>query len=88
MMSLCQDLGNPSVWAYAQDVGGKNVGTALGFGNMLGNLGAALSPRLIGEVRRAGGWEAAFVLCAMVYLCAAVCGLLLDASKPVDADDE
>ncbi len=87
VMSLCQDLGNPSVWAYAQDVGGRNVGAALGFGNMLGNLGAALSPRLLGEVQRAGGWEAAFALCAGVYVCAALCGLMLDASKPVDADD-
>ena len=87
LMSLCQDLGNPSVWAYAQDVGGRNVGAALGFGNMLGNLGAALSPRLLGEVQRAGGWAAAFALCAGVYVCAALCGLMLDASKPVDADD-
>lgn len=87
VMSMCQDAGNPSVWAYAQDVGGKNVGAALGFGNMLGNFGAALSPRLLGEVRRAGGWEAAFALCAGVYVVAAVCGLLLDASKPVDEND-
>jgi MFS family permease len=88
MMSLCQDAGNPSVWAYAQDVGGKNVGAALGFGNMLGNFGAALSPRLLGEVQRqAGGWETVFALCACVYLCAAFCGLMLDASKPVDEKD-
>jgi nitrate/nitrite transporter NarK len=87
MMSLCQDMGNPSVWAYAQDVGGKNVGAALGFGNMLGNFGAALSPRLLGEVQRAGGWDAAFALCAGVYVIAALCGLMLDATKPVDAND-
>jgi len=87
MMSLCQDMGNPSVWAYAQDVGGKNVGAALGFGNMLGNFGAALSPRLLGEVQRAGGWDAAFALCAGVYVIAALCGLMLNASKPVDAND-
>jgi ACS family glucarate transporter-like MFS transporter len=87
MMSLCQDAGNPSVWAYAQDVGGKNVGAALGFGNMLGNFGAALSPRLLGEVQRAGGWDAVFALCACVYVSAALCGLMLDASKPVDERD-
>lgn len=84
MMAFCQDLGIPSVWAFAQDVGGKNVGAALGFGNMLGNFGAALSPKLLGEVKRAGGWEAAFALCASCYLIAAVCGLLLDATKPVE----
>ena len=87
VMALCQDLGIPSVWAYAQDVGGRNAGAALGFGNMLGNFGAALSPVLLGAVRRAGGWDAAFALCAACYVTAAVSGLLLDASKPIDATD-
>lgn len=84
LMAFGQDLGIPSVWAYAQDVGGRNVGAALGFGNMLGNLGAALSPLLLGEVKRAGGWEAAFGLCAACYITAALAGLMLDASKSVD----
>ena len=86
LMALFQDLGIPSVWAFAQDVGGRNVGAALGWGNMLGNFGAALSPRLLGEVRRAGGWEAAFALCAACYVVAVACGLLLDASKPVEPE--
>ncbi len=86
MMALCQDLGIPSVWAFAQDVGGRNVGAALGWGNMLGNFGAALSPRVLGEVKRAGGWEAAFVVCAGCYLVAVVSGLLLDASKPIESE--
>lgn len=87
VMAMCQDFAIPSVWAYAQDVGGTNAGAALGFGNMLGNFGAALSPVLLGAVRRAGGWEAAFALCAACYVVAALCGLFLDASKPIDADD-
>lgn len=87
VMALCQDLGIPSVWAYAQDVGGRNVGTVLGWGNMLGNLGAALSPVLLTEVRQQGGWGAAFALCSGVYAVSVVCGLLLDASKPVDKAD-
>ncbi|VTR91325.1 glucarate transporter : Major facilitator superfamily MFS-1 OS=Rhodopirellula maiorica SM1 GN=RMSM_04783 PE=4 SV=1: MFS_1 [Gemmata massiliana] len=84
LMAFCQDLGIPSVWAYAQDVGGKSVGAALGFGNMLGNFGAALSPRLLGETKRIGGWEAAFAICATCYVIAAICGLMLDATKPVE----
>ena len=71
MMSLCQDMGNPSVWAYAQDVGGKNVGAALGFGNMLGNFGAALSPRLLGEVQHTAAGKPPSRVCAGVYLVAA-----------------
>jgi MFS family permease len=84
LISFWQDLAVPSLWAYAQDVGGKNVGAALGFGNMLGNLGASLSPLLLGEVKRAAGWEAAFVLCTMCCIISTICGLLLDATKPVD----
>ena len=84
LMAFCQDLGIPSVWAYAQDVGGKSVGAALGFGNMLGNFGAALSPLLLGETKRSGGWEAAFGLCATCYVIAAICGLMLDATKTVE----
>jgi nitrate/nitrite transporter NarK len=83
--SLCLDLSLPSLWAYAQDVAGRNAGAAFGFGNMLGNLGATMSPLLLGAVSRAGGWEGAFAVCASCYFVAAFFGLLLDASKPLDA---
>ncbi|MCE9564883.1 MAG: MFS transporter [Planctomycetes bacterium] len=83
--SLCLDLSLPSLWAYAQDIAGKNAGAAFGFGNMLGNFGASLSPLLLGAVRRAEGWEGAFAVCASCYFVAAIFGLLLDASKPLDA---
>ena len=82
--SLCLDLSLPSLWAYAQDVAGKNAGAAFGFGNMLGNFGAAVSPLLLGAVSRDWGWEGAFAVCASCYFVAAFFGLLLDASKPLD----
>jgi MFS family permease len=87
LMAMFQDTGLPSVWAFAQDVGGKNVGAALGFGNMLGNFGAALSPILLTEVKLLGGWEAVFAVGGAAYLCAAISGSLLDASKPIDPND-
>ena len=86
VMAFCQDLGIPSVWAYAQDVGGKDVGSALGWGNMLGNFGAALSPVILIRVKTAGGWDSAFALCAGCYIVAAACGVMLDATKPVSED--
>lgn len=82
--SLCLDLSLPSLWSYAQDVAGKNAGAVFGFGNMCGNLGASLSPLLLGAVSRAAGWEGAFAVCASCYFVAAIFGLLLDASKPLD----
>jgi MFS family permease len=87
VMAFLVDLHNPTVWSFAQDVGGKNVGAALGFGNMWGNLGGFASPVLLGAVSRAAGWETAFVVCGCAFTVAAVCGYLLDATKPVDAND-
>lgn len=83
VMALCQDLGIPSVWAYAQDVGGRNVGAVLGFGNMLGNFGAALSPVLLTWVRDLGGWSAAFALCAGAYTVSILSAYTLDSSRPI-----
>jgi sugar phosphate permease len=87
VMAFLVDLHNPTIWSFAQDVGGKNVGAALGFGNMLGNLGAALSPILLTEVRDAAGWSAVFTCCGCSFVAAALCACLLDATKPVDAAD-
>jgi sugar phosphate permease len=86
VMAFLVDLHNPSIWSFAQDVGGRNVGAALGWGNMWGNLGAAASPVLLGRVAKAAGWDAAFVVCGVAFAAAAVCGLLLDATKPVEAE--
>lgn len=87
VMAFLVDLHSPTIWSFAQDVGGKNVGAALGWGNMWGNLGAALSPVLLTEIRLAAGWNAAFVVCGLAFAAATTCGVLLDATKPVDATD-
>jgi MFS family permease len=85
-MAFLVDFHNPSIWSFAQDVGGRNVGAALGWGNMWGNIGAYVSPHLLGGVSRAVGWDATFVMCGVIFAAAAVCGFLLDATKPVEAD--
>lgn len=87
MMAFFVDMHNPSIWSFAQDVGGKNVGAALGWGNMWGNLGAALSPVLLNMIRQKADWNAVFVFCGVAFICSASCGLLLDATKPVDPDE-
>lgn len=88
LMAFLVDLHNPTIWSFAQDVGGKNVGAALGWGNMWGNLGAAISPAILINLRNAAGWDAAFIFCGVAFACAATCGLMLDATKPVDAPGE
>ncbi|MCS7271422.1 MAG: MFS transporter, partial [Gemmataceae bacterium] len=83
LMAFLVDLHNPVLWAFAQDVGGKNVGAALGFGNMWGNLGAALSPILLGSVRQSFDWNAAFLVGAGAFVVAAIAAMQLDATKPL-----
>jgi MFS family permease len=83
MMAFLVDLGIPSIWAFAQDVGGRHVGAALGWGNMWGNLGAAASPVALQIIRDSYGWDMAFAVCAACFVGGAATGLNLNALIPV-----
>lgn len=83
LMTFLVDLHNPTIWSFAQDVGGRTVGMALGWGNMWGNIGAALSPVLLTIIRAHAGWDTAFIVCGCSFAIAAMCGILLDATQPV-----
>ena len=50
LVGLATDLGTPACWAYGQDVGGRHVGSVVGWSNMWGNFGAALSPVCLGWI--------------------------------------
>jgi len=65
-------------------VGGRSVGKVFGWGNMWGNLGAALSPVLLAHVAEGFGWGAVFTTCAGAFAVAGVCGLLMNATQPVE----
>jgi MFS family permease len=92
MMAFCVDLAIPTMWAFAQDVGGRHAGASLGWGNMIGNFGAACSPILLQFVRKlviretndeALSWNVAFFLCSGSFILAGVCALSLNALIPV-----
>jgi MFS family permease len=86
LVAVANDLAVPAIWSFMQDVGGRHVGSALGWGNMWGNLGAALSPVLLMAVQARLGWPAAFVTCAASYAAAGACGLMMDASRVLRVD--
>lgn len=77
------DLGIPAFWSICQDIGGRSVAAVLGWGNMWGNLGAFVSPMLLGLISRHWDWDAVFLVCAAAFLIAGLAAAFIDATKPV-----
>ena len=88
VVSFAVDMGNPAIWAFMQDVGGRATAAAFGWGNMWGNLGAAslsvLAPQLakLGETPEAGQ-RIVFFVCAGALFLHGLLALGVDATKPV-----
>ncbi len=78
-----------ATWAYAQDVGGRFAASVLGWGNMWGNLGAALAPVLFNRVLElsAGNWDYVFHMCAAAFAISGFAALAIDATQPIDKDE-
>lgn len=91
VVAFSTDFGSAPMWAFNQDIAGKHVGSVLGWGNMWGNLGAAVAPylmiRVIGEVHH---WNMAFITCAIAFLIAGIAALGVDPSQTlvVESDEE
>jgi len=83
------DLGVSAVWAFMQDVGGKHVGTILGWGNMWGNIGSAFANPLynviLGSQPATDDWNTLFVVCAATFAVSGLAALGINASVPVAA---
>lgn len=93
LVAFSTDLGSAAVWAFAQDVGGRYVGVMLGWGNMWGNLGAGISPPLIyapilGESPAISDWNTMFWVCAAAFFVSGLCGLGIDATRPIAQSDQ
>ena len=76
------DLSMGSAWASCQDIGRRHAAIVAGCMNTIGNLGGAVSSYVI-----APGYTWNFVIFAGMYAVAVVLWLLIDASKPVLAED-
>lgn len=82
-VAVSVDLGTPAVWAFKQDIGGPYVGSVLGWGNMWGNIGAAVSPLVLEQLRVRISWDAVFLACAFSFLVSGVVSLGVDARVPI-----
>lgn len=87
LVAFVTDMGVPAIWAYMQDVGGKNTAAVFGWGNMWGNFGAATTPLLVPIVLKSwdtnGDWHEAFYLFSAGYLVACLCALGINANRKV-----
>lgn len=87
LMAFSVDMGNPAVWGYAQDVGGKYTGSILGWANMWGNLGAAVASQIynviLGEHPKIFDWSMMFGVCVLAFVLSGVCALVMDSTKPL-----
>lgn len=93
IVSLMTDVGNPCIWAFMQDVGGRNTSAVFGWANMWGNFGAASSaivlPRLqtLGEQTGQGN-TLVFLVLGGAYFAAALAVLGMNATKPIQPPKE
>jgi sugar phosphate permease len=88
VVAFATDFGTPATWAFCLDVGGREVGSVLGWGNMWGNFGAGAFSVLLNAVTEAQGWDMVFVTCAAAFLVSGVASLGVDASKPLAPSPE
>lgn len=89
MVAFCTDLGVAATWAFVQDAGGRYVGVVLGFGNMWGNIGAAVAPQFYGYALKMSNnnWNVCFLICSAAMIVSGIAGLLIDASQPIVRDE-
>lgn len=88
LVAFVTDMSVPAIWAYMQDVGGKNTASVFGWGNMWGNLGAATTPIVVPYVLanwdHNGDWHEAFWLFSLGYFVAALAALGINANRRIE----
>jgi MFS family permease len=87
-MSVFQDFGLPAVWAFAQDTGGRQSATVLGWANMWGNFGAGIGTILVGAMAARFGWDMALYTGAFAFLMCGITGVLANADEPLFPTEE
>jgi nitrate/nitrite transporter NarK len=87
LIAISTDIAVPSVWAFAQDVGGKYTASILGWGNMWGNLGAAVATpfyaAMLGKSAGLYEWNVLFASLGGIFMLGALGALVMDASRPM-----
>ncbi len=99
LASFCNDLAMAPDWAACMDVGGRLAGSLSGSMNMMGNLGGAVGPLVVGYILTAGkatadappspeSWTTAFLVAAAIYGVGAVAWIFIDPVTPLESDPD
>ena len=89
IMAVCQDFGIPAAWALAQDTGGSQPATVLGWANMWGNFGAGLATPLMGLTfdlfagLGLNGWDGVLYAGAVAFALCGISGYFVNAEQPL-----
>lgn len=73
-------------WAVTLDIGGEYAGSVSAIMNTFGNIAGASAATLTGYVVTAYGWEAAFMVLAVLAFVAAILFIWIDASRKIYVD--
>jgi MFS family permease len=95
LASFSNDLAMASGWGACMDVGGRHAGSLSGSMNMMGNLGGAVGPVVVGYILESGkttaealpspeSWTLALLVAAAIYLVGSVSWLFIDPVTPLD----
>jgi MFS transporter, ACS family, glucarate transporter len=89
LASLSNDLTMPGSWGACMDIGGSYAGTLSGSMNMMGSIGAALAPLMIGYLLDHSGqnWALVFWISGVVYLAGGLCWLGIHSTTPIASPD-
>lgn len=92
VVAFATDVGVAPFWAFSQDVGGRHVGSVLGWANMWGNFGAAAIARLVPFVLATWDinhdWHEAFLFFAANFVLSGITALGMNAAKPLCPDPD
>jgi len=87
IVAIAADFASPATWAFNQDIGGRFIASTLGWGNMWGNIGSAISPLILSAaLEKSGSWTAPFLICASVFALAGLCTLFVDPRQSIDVE--
>jgi ACS family glucarate transporter-like MFS transporter len=95
LASFSNDLAMAPDWAACMDVGGRLAGSLSGSMNMMGNLGGAVGPVVVGYILNSTkitpdapptlqGWTTAFLVAAAIYGIGAIAWLFIDPVTPLE----